>query len=67
MDSKNLIPDQLVHKLSMAGRHPHPDFINVIWEQRSETTPLLLSLFEVSKAIYKIVHISKWSFHYAQT
>ncbi len=38
-------PEQLIQSLNMAGRYPHPDLINAIWERRSETEPLLLALF----------------------
>ncbi len=48
MDTNNLTPEQLIHKLSVAGRYPNPDLINAIFERRSETEPLLLSLFSES-------------------
>lgn len=45
MEIKNLEPKELIKKLDFAGRHPHPNLINAIWNRRSETEPLLLTLF----------------------
>jgi hypothetical protein len=41
---------QLIQKLSHAGREPHPDLINAIWERQAETEPLLLAIFHESFA-----------------
>ena len=51
MKYEELSPEQLINKLSTAGRYPHPDLINAIWEQRSETEPLLLALLQKRMAI----------------
>ncbi len=42
----NETPDKLIQDLNMAGRYPHPDLINAIWEQRTETEPILLAVFD---------------------
>lgn len=48
MQYDDLTTPQLIKKLSSAGREPHPDLINAIWERREETEPLLLDLFHES-------------------
>lgn len=70
METQNLTPEQLIHKLSVAGRYPHPDLINAIWERRTETEPLLLTLFaesldddwpnEDDPRWYRFVHAGKF-------
>ena len=48
MNDNEQTPDQLIHKLSIAGRYPRPKLINIIWQKRSKTEPLLLPLFAES-------------------
>ena len=48
MNYADLTAEQLIHKLNVAGRYPHPDLINAIWERRAATEPLLLTLFAES-------------------
>ncbi len=45
MNYKDLTPAELMHKLNTAGRYPHSVLVNTIWEQRAETEPLLLAIF----------------------
>ena len=45
MTYTNLTSEELIHKLNKAGRYPHPDLINAIWDRRSETEPMILALF----------------------
>ena len=45
MNYHDLTPDELLRKLSFAGRYPKPDLIDAICERRSETEPLLLAMF----------------------
>lgn len=42
----NEIVDKLIQNLNTAGRYPHPDLINAIWQQRAETEPMLLAIFD---------------------
>lgn len=61
---------QLIQELSTAGRYPHPDLINEIWERRAETEPLLLALFDEAydddwaddedPRWYRLVHAGKF-------
>lgn len=48
MKFDDLTAQELIKKLSFAGREPHPDLINAIWERREETEPLLLAMFHES-------------------
>ncbi len=45
MNYNNLTANQLINKLTHAGRYPRPDLINAIWERQNNTEPLLLTLF----------------------
>ncbi len=70
MDTRNSTAEQLIHKLSLAGRYPRPDLIHTIWEQRAETEPLLLTLFaeafdddwpnEEDPRWYRFIHAGKF-------
>ncbi len=46
MNYNDLTPVELVHKLNMAGRDPHPGLINAIWDKRAEAEPLVLTVFD---------------------
>ena len=48
MKFNDLTAQELIKKLSFAGREPHPDLINAICERREETEPLLLAMFHES-------------------
>jgi len=66
----DLTAQELIKKLSFAGREPHPDLINAIWERREETEPLLLATFHESfddawptgddPRWYRLVHAGKF-------
>jgi hypothetical protein len=70
MNNDNMSAEQLIHELAPAGRYPHPDLVNAIWDRRSETEPLLLDLFqeayedarksENDPRLYRFVHAGKF-------
>ncbi len=70
MNYHELNAQELIHELSRTGRYPHPDLIKAIWEQRAETEPLLLVVFNEAfdddwsddddPRWYRLVHVGKF-------
>jgi hypothetical protein len=48
MEFNDLTATELINELSLAGEIPHPALIQAIWDNRAETEPLLLALFDDS-------------------